>query len=198
MIQQTVVQRRHAVGYRRYAVQTVAPGQRRRVRVQFRPGGQFPCAVQQCRDGSHRRFTGVGFHITVQPGRAGADFIQIVAVGLLAGLHPLPQQECQHQYQQVPAEAQQAVTPGPLEVWLHQVRFTKNKLCQQVMQEVAAVAVRQSVWERGGGFATGGFYRPDKALPDTQLVGHGVGLRLRGAGEKHPAQRVIQLRGIEF
>lgn len=37
------------------------------------------------------------------------------------------------------------------------MRFTKNKLCQQVMQEVAAVAVRQSVWERGGGFATGGF-----------------------------------------
>lgn len=44
----------------------------------------------------------------------------------------------------------------------------------------------------------GRFYRPDKALPDTQLVGHGVGLRLRGAGEKHPAQRVIQLGGIEF
>ena len=78
------------------------------------------------------------------------------------------------------------------------MRFAENKPGQQIVQKIAAVAVRQRVRMRNIAPATGVSYRPDKALPDTHLVGHSIRLCLRRAGEEHPAQRVVQLGGVEF
>ncbi len=92
------------------------------------------------------------------------------------------------------AGTQQTVTPGPLKVRLHQVRFAEDKLRQQIVQKIAAVAV----WQGMGWGIRLPFDSPDKTLPDARLIGYGVCLRLRGAGKKYAAQGVVKLGGVKF
>ncbi len=105
-----------------------------RVRVQFRRRDSS-LALSGSRDGSHRRFTGVGFHFTRFSRVArGADFIQmsplvcwLVCIPATAGMPaPVPAGACRG--------AAGGATPAHWSVWLHQKCFTENKLRQQVMQ----------------------------------------------------------------
>ena len=73
------------------------------------------------------------------------------------------------------------------------MRFAEDKLRQQIVQKIAAVAVRQG--ERGN---PPSLYSPDKTLPDARLIGYRVCLRLRGAGKKYAAQGVVKLGGVKF
>ncbi len=178
---------RHAVGYRRYATGRSKAPVSGGASVQFRPCGQFPLRCPAVPGRSQCRLGRCVGHITVQPGRARA-LIHSDSRRWSAGWSAsLPQQRnASTKTTQVPAEAQQAKNRAH---WRFgsPVRFTENKLCQQVMQEVVAAAVRQSVRERGGVIRHGRFLSLDKALPEI-LNWSATASRayLRGAGENTP------------